>query len=311
MGLIKSAVELEIPSTIKMMVYGALGMGKSTVALSAPSPLLLDFDGGVKRVNMSHLEGVDTIPISNWNEASVQLFQENLSKYETIVIDTIGKMMDYIIYSVSGNYQPSLKQWGTINQEFSKFVRNISMLGKNLIFVAHRSNRKEGDANVFIPDLREKNYNAIVTELDLLGYMEMQNIQGKNVRTITFNPSARNDGKNTCNLPACLAIPEIVDMQGNPTRPNNFVVESILKPYTEMLSQKKAAVKEYETLIESIKERVELVTDAESANELIANIDAFHHIGSSKKKASVLLSQKAKSLNLKFNKDKNIYEPAV
>lgn len=311
MGLIKSAVELEIPSTIKMMVYGVPGMGKTTVALSAPSPLLLDFDGGVKRVNMSHLEGVDTIPISNWNEASVQLFQENLSKYETIVIDTIGKMMDYIIYSVAGNYQPTLKQWGTINQEFSKFVRNISMLGKNLIFVAHRSNRKEGDANVFIPDLREKNYNAIVTELDLLGYMEMQNIKGQNVRTITFNPSARNDGKNTCNLPACLAIPEIVDSKGNPTKPNNFIVESILKPYSEMLKHKKEAVKEYEKLIDEIKDSIEQITDANGANEFIANIDSIHHIGSSKQKASVLLSQKAKALNLKYNKSERIYEPAV
>jgi len=311
MGLIKSAVELEIPSTIKMMVYGVPGMGKTTVALSAPSPLLLDFDGGVKRVNMSHLEGVDTIPISNWNEASVQLFQENLSKYETIVIDTIGKMMDYIIYSVAGNYQPTLKQWGTINQEFTKFVRNISMLGKNLIFVAHRSNRKEGDNNVYIPDLREKNYNAIVTELDLLGYMEMQNIKGQNVRTITFNPSSRNDGKNTCNLPACIAIPEIIDAKGNPTKPNNFISESILKPYSEMLKQKKEAVKEYETLLSDIKERIELITDAESANEFIANIDAFLHIGSSKQKASVLLSQKAKTLNLKYNKNEHIYEPAV
>lgn len=38
------------------MIYGQAGMGKSTVALSAPKPLLLDFDNGVKRMNMAHLE---------------------------------------------------------------------------------------------------------------------------------------------------------------------------------------------------------------------------------------------------------------
>jgi len=311
MGLIKSAVELEIPSTIKAMIYGVPGMGKTTLALSAPKPLLLDFDGGVKRVNMSHLENVDTIPISNWNEASVQLFQENLAKYETIVIDTIGKMMDYIIYSVAGNYQPTLKQWGTINQEFSKFTRNLSMLGKNIIFVAHRSTRKEGDNNVYIPDLREKNYNAIVTELDLLGYMEMQNIKGQNVRTITFDPSARNDGKNTCNLPACLVIPNIVDAGGNTIGANDFVQQSILKPYAEMLAQKKAAVKEYEALMSEIKDCIEQITDANGANDFIANIDKLHHIGSSRQKASVMLVKKANQLNLYFNKETRKYEPAV
>ena len=55
MALIKKAAELEINSAIKMMIYGQAGMGKTTLALSAPSPLLIDFDGGVKRVNMNHL----------------------------------------------------------------------------------------------------------------------------------------------------------------------------------------------------------------------------------------------------------------
>ena len=45
MSLIKKSNELVIPTTVKMMIYGQAGMGKSTVALSAPKPLLLDFDG--------------------------------------------------------------------------------------------------------------------------------------------------------------------------------------------------------------------------------------------------------------------------
>ena len=59
MSLIKKSNELVIPSTVKMMIYGQAGMGKTTVALSAPKPLLLDFDNGVKRVNMAHLDGID------------------------------------------------------------------------------------------------------------------------------------------------------------------------------------------------------------------------------------------------------------
>ena len=61
MSLIKKSNELVIPTTVKMMIYGQAGMGKSTVALSAPKPLLLDFDNGVKRMNMAHLENIDKI----------------------------------------------------------------------------------------------------------------------------------------------------------------------------------------------------------------------------------------------------------
>ena len=37
MSLIKKSNELVIPTTVKMMIYGQAGMGKSTVALSAPN----------------------------------------------------------------------------------------------------------------------------------------------------------------------------------------------------------------------------------------------------------------------------------
>ena len=64
MSLIKKSNELVIPTTVKMMIYGQAGMGKSTVALSAPKPLLLDFDNGVKRMNMAHLENIDTVQVT-------------------------------------------------------------------------------------------------------------------------------------------------------------------------------------------------------------------------------------------------------
>ena len=65
MSLIKKSNELVIPTTVKMMIYGQAGMGKSTVALSAPKPLLLDFDNGVKRMNMAHLENIDTVQVTS------------------------------------------------------------------------------------------------------------------------------------------------------------------------------------------------------------------------------------------------------
>ena len=84
MSLIKKSNELVIPTTVKMMIYGQAGMGKSTVALSAPKPLLLDFDNGVKRMNMAHLENIDTVQVTSWSDVQ-QVLQEDLSAYQTIV----------------------------------------------------------------------------------------------------------------------------------------------------------------------------------------------------------------------------------
>lgn len=310
MTLIRKSNELVIPTTVKMMIYGQAGMGKSTVALSAPKPLLLDFDNGVKRMNMAHLENIDTVQVASWSDVQ-QVLQEDLSAYQTIVVDTIGKMMDFIITYKCGGRQPSIRDWSGINAEFSWMTRSLSNLNKHIIFVAHRDTRKEGDDTVFIPALREKSYNSIVTELDLLGYLEMKSERGIQRRTITFDPTSRNDGKNTCNLPSVMEVQTIIDAQGKPTAKNDFITTRIISPYLGMLQAKKAEQEAYNKVIQDVTECIELVTDAISANDFISHIDDFKHVGSSKMKASMMLAAKAKELGLVFDKVTKTYSDAA
>ena len=231
---------------------------------------------------------------------------KDLSAYETIVVDTIGKMLDYIITFVCPVGNPRIQDWGKINQEFSSFTRTAAALNKNIIYVAHRDVRKEGDDNVFVPALREKSYTAIVTELDLLGYVEAKGT----TRTITFNPTSRNDGKNTCNLPGLMNIPTVVDAQGKALS-NTFFQTQIIAPYVANLGQRLEAAKAYESVMIDLKEAIELITDELSANEFISKIDKYDHVGNSKAIAGGVLNLKAMELGLKFNKDTKKYEPAA
>lgn len=300
MSLIRKPEQLEVPQTVKVMIYGQAGMGKTTLSLSAPKPLLLDFDGGAHRVNMGHQS--ETVPVKNWGEAT-QVLTEDLSAYNTIVVDTVGKMMDYIILHVCNGGIPQIRDWNRINQEFSSFTRNVSALRKNVIYVAHRDVRREGDDNVFIPALREKSYTAIVTELDLLGYVEAKGTK----RTITFDPTSRNDGKNTCNLPGLMHIPTVVGRDGNALA-NTFFRTHIIDPYIATQQKKVQAAAAYNAVIAELKENIILLTDELSANDFISRIDTFEHVGNSKAVASALLANRAKELGLAFDKKTKRYE---
>lgn len=303
MTLIRKPADLQVPQHIKSLIYGQAGTGKTTLALSSPKPLLLDFDGGVHRVNYAHQR--DTLQVASWLEAK-EVLGEDLSAYDTIVVDTIGKMMDFLIEHTEKAGISGWKKWEKINEGFVSFTRELSGKGKHIIFVAHRDTRKEGDdATVFVPSLREKNYTAIVTELDLLGYVEMKGTS----RTITFNPTNRNDGKNTCNLPGLINIPSVVDREGNALA-NTFFQTHIINPYNADKQKRADAVKAYNAVISEIKDNIALITDELSANAFIDGINEFPHIGNSKAVASALLAEKAKELNLKLNK-KRRYEPAA
>lgn len=307
MSLIKKATELQISKTVKMMIYGQAGMGKTTLALSMPKPLLLDFDNGVKRVNNAQLADVDIVQISNWAEV-LQVLNEDLSVYQTIVVDTIGKMMDFIIAYRCGQRNPRIQDWSTINNDFQQFIKRLNDLQKNVVFVAHRDVQQDGDNRVYVPALRAKNYNSIVTELDLLGYVQMRNEQGYQKRTITFDPTDYSDGKNTCNMPGVMIIPTINDANGNAIAKNDFLTKEVLGRYDKMIDIKENAAKEYESVLSEIENGVEQITDAKGANNFLAHIGEYKQHGSSVIiKARDLFSKKVMSLNLVYDKAKKQY----
>lgn len=312
MSLIKKSNEIKVVKNIKIMIYGQAGMGKSTLALSAPKPLLLDFDNGVKRVNTNHLgDQVGIVQVESWNDIRYLLNSPNeLNDFNSIVVDTIGKMMDYIIAYRCNGGQPRIQDWGAINNDFKWFVNALSSLNKNVIFVAHRDTRKEGEETVFVPALREKNYNSIVTELDLLGYLEMKNENGLQKRTITFDPTSRNDGKNTCQLPGIMNIPTILDRNGNVTASNDFIEKQIIAKYNAMIAVKEKKIAEYNEVLAQLKDNIALICDAQSANIFVKdNIKEYAKHGSSVVlQARDLFGKKVKELKLVYNKETKEYE---
>ena len=297
MTLIKKSNEIERPKNVRLMIYGQSGTGKTTFALSSPNTLLLDFDNGVHRLENQHR--TDVVQVKTFQDV-LNVLQEDLSGYTTVVVDTIGKMLDYIIIHVCGAKQPRIQDWGRINQTFSDFNRTLYHSGKNVVYVAHRNVRKEGDENVFVPALREKSYSSIVADLDLLGYLEMTNAG----RTLTFNPSTRNDGKNTCHLPNTIVIPNAAG------KANSALDTLILQAYKETCLKQSEEEKAFSAVMDELNSEIALITEESSANDFIGRIDKFTHVGNSKAMASVLLSKKADELGLKFNRELKHYEQA-
>lgn len=309
MTLIRKPNEIQIQGKIKMLIYGQPGMGKTTMALSAPDPLLIDCDNGVQRVNPAHIS--DTVQVSSYNDV-LAVLNEDLSPYKSLVIDTAGKLLDFIAAYVinrnpklgRANGAPTLQGYGEIKAEFSQFCKLVMSKDKHLIFVAHRQTRTEGDETRYVPLFSGSNYDAVVTELDLLGYIEANG----NKRTITFNGTSRNDGKNTCNLPAMLDIPCVVDPATGNGLPNRFLSDAVIKAYNNHLSRLQEQGHKYAAIMSQLKENIAAITDDISANDFIDRIDTFDHVGASKVAAGQLLSEKCRALKLTFNKTTRRYE---
>lgn len=307
MGLIKKKMELTFQPKIKMLIYGQAGTGKSTLALSAPKPLLIDCDNGVHRVNYGHIG--DTVQVSSYQDV-LDVLKEDLSAYETIIIDTGGKLLDYMAEYIiaktpkmgKANGSLTLQGYGERKCEFIAFCKLVNSKGKHLIFVAHRQTQQEGDNYRYVPLFGGSNYDSLVTELDAVGYLEAN---GKG-RVITFDPTDRNDGKNTCNLPSAIKLPIVVDEQGNALE-NNFISKYVIDAYTARLARAKEDAVVYERLIAQIEAIVNNCNDAKDLNGCLLQMRNFQHIGSSKEKAKYLISARARAINATFDKEAEHY----
>lgn len=309
MTLIRTPQEIVINPTIQMLIYGQAGVGKTTLALSAPKPLLLDFDGGVSRVNAGHR--CDTVQITDYQQA-LDVLNEDLSAYETIIVDTGGKLLDFMASWLiarngklsKGNGSLSLQGFGERKAEFRSFCRKIRMLNKHIVFVAHRETQRNTDDSIrYVPIFGGSSYDDLVTELDLVGYLEMSGRK----RVITFDPTDKNDGKNTINMPPVVELPIVTD--GNDLAlENEFVATNVIEAFRKRLEAQAQLNGQFQEVMDVLREMIDAVVDADTANEVCEKIKAMEHIGNSKMFASKALRNKAAELGLKLNKDTKRYE---
>jgi hypothetical protein len=299
--LIRKPHELQTTKSIKMLIYGQPGLGKSTLALSAPQPLMVDFDGGIHRVEPVHL--TDTVQVSSWADM-MALFDTDLSAYKTIIIDTAGKMLDYMgahIIKGEAKYGKggalTLQGYGVRKGMFQRFLGQAATMGKHLVFVAHEKEEKDGDTKIIRPEVGGSSGGDLIKDLDLVGYMEAKG----NLRTISFDPCEKFYGKNTCKLDPLIQLPDLK------AGAKNDLLVSVFEKFAQGLAQRNAMMVSYTELLAEIKAKADLVTDAEMATAFVTYCQNTPHIWDSALQAKAMLRDKAKALGLTFSKEKGIY----
>lgn len=312
MSLIKRPSELEVKQTLTALIYGQPGAGKSTLACSAPNPVMLDFDGGATRINGAHQ--VPTVQVRKWEDVGGALEEiKEAAEFQSIIIDTVGKMMMFLEEYIKRtnakmrNYDGSLtlKGYGLRKQMFLNFIKEVSVMGMNIIFVGHEIEQKRGDDTIIRPEIGGSSTNDLMKELDLVGYVETI---GQS-RTISFDPCDRYYAKNTCNMAGIIKLPILTDKDGNAVGENKFL-QQVIEAYKQRQKHNIELTSQYEQLCQLIRENAAEVSDADSANDYIEWVKSLAHLMNSKAVALTCLQSRVKELGLIYNKKNSRYERA-
>ena len=137
---------------IRMLIAGYPGIGKSTLALSAPKPLHIDVDFGIDRIEPRYRKPY--IQPATYEEILSDLTPENVRDFDTLVFDTGGRLISLMsLWAIHQNPKMgqrdgslSLKGYGVIKREFNRLMDFCFYeLKKNIIVVFHATEEKDGE----------------------------------------------------------------------------------------------------------------------------------------------------------------------
>lgn len=293
---------------IRMLIAGYPGIGKTTLALSAPKPLLIDVDLGINRVMASARK--DFIQPNNYEELLEDL-KGDLSDYETLVIDTGGKLLElmknYVIKNDVKNAKKdgslSLQGYGAVAREFSRFMDNCYYnLRKNIVIVFHAVEEKDEEQTKLRILVEGSTKNTVWQNVEIGGFME---IIGKK-KTIGFDNCERYFAKASFGIKGVMEVPEL-----DGTKPNDFLTKLFQLANNNI---KKEAVffeeqkQEYEKLMNEIVPQIEKMETKEDLITITKLIKETNHILTSEKELKHKFKEKVAQLGYQWNGEKKEYE---
>ena len=191
---------------IVVCLYSNPGIGKSTLGFSAETPILLDFDQGCYRAKNRG----DSVQIESWSDV-IDITAEDLAPFKTVVIDTAGRALDLLTVDIiSKNAKMgrggalTLQGYGELKAKFTAWLKNLNLIGKDVVLIAHSSEDKKGDELIERLDVQGGSKGEIYKSADAMGRLSVVN--GK--RVLNFSPTDTAFGKNPAQFDPIM-VPEI------------------------------------------------------------------------------------------------------
>lgn len=289
-----------------VLLYGSPGVGKTTLALSAPDPIIIDFDRGMSRVRAQHRK--TAIFCDTYEDVLHDLESPEIKNFQTIIVDTGGSFVTFLqdwamrsnpAVNRQKNGAISLKGFGAVKSEFVRFTGYVKdVLDKNIIYVFHSQEQSDKDGNTQQRLMCEGAAKNIVwTPCDFGGYVQMIGEQ----RVVSFAPEQEFFAKGCHGINGKYTIPILGEADSNDFLTRLF---DQAKANIAAESQAFAPVKaQYDAVMAQVVEIIDGVTDIETANAAAVQIPELAHALTSKKEASAMLKAKTDALGIKYTKE--------
>lgn len=290
-----------------MVLAGPPGVGKTTLALSAPNPILFDLERGISRVRAEH-RGL-TASNDTYEGLLEDMQTEEYKQAETVIIDTGGSLVQLMQPWAQKQNAKAARDgramFGVIKREFDRLTHQIITIDKkNIIIIFHTTEQQKGDIITTRLSCEGSAKDIVWTPADLGCYMHIVGSK----RYLSFTPCEEYFAKSCYGIKGDRIVPELPA-----GAKNDYMTKLFEEAKANLLAEMQAfgpQKQQYDQAMAGGKKLIEDAKDAEGLTVAAAIIGEMPHALTSKAELGAMIKEKAKELAVKWDKEGKKYVPA-
>lgn len=293
---------------IIMIISGLPGVGKTTLACSAPDVAVIDVDNGMKRVRPHHRR--DALLVNTYEELLSDLKSPDISGKKTLVFDTTGAFIDLLKDWAMRNNTSACKKGGGISQQGygivkSEFLRLSAELRRkhNVVYIFHTSKKADKDGNPIYELMCEGAAREVVWQpADLGAYLQIID----NERYLCFSPTQEYSAKASYGIKGMHKVPELAEGE-----PNTFLTQLFEQVKVNQREESEAFKPQkdaYDAAILDGDKIIASISEPEDVAKAMDKLNKLSHSLTSEKELRSKFAERLSDLGITYNKETKAYE---
>ena len=173
---------------LKALVYGASGVGKTTLIKTMPSPIILSAEAGLLSLADTDIPYIEITTIDELVEAYNWLSSEEADQYKSVALDSLSEIAEVVLTNEKKVSKDPRAAYGTLIDKMGEMIRGFrDIKGKHVLFTAKIEKLQDEQGRILYgPSMPGKNLpQSLPYFFDMVFAMRAEkNDEGETVRAL-------------------------------------------------------------------------------------------------------------------------------
>lgn len=134
---------------VKAILYGRAGTAKTPIAATAPQPLLLAAEPGLRSMSHSNIPTYEAHTIAKLNEFFDWFFKSNETKqFNTLVLDSGSQIAEIVLTAKLNENKDGRKAYGETSKQVSEWFSDLFFMKEKNVIMICKETKEEIGSNV-------------------------------------------------------------------------------------------------------------------------------------------------------------------